>query len=86
MSKKRSRVRAKTARRTRTQNESAISAGICIFLVVIVWVVFGQTLAHRFLNYDDDDYVYANPNVIRGLTASGLRWSLATCMRTTGIR
>ncbi len=74
MSKKRSRVRAKTARRTQTRNESAISAGICIFLVAIVWIVFGQTLAHGFLNYDDDDYVYANPNVIRGLTASGLRW------------
>jgi tetratricopeptide (TPR) repeat protein len=73
MPKKRSRVRAKTARRVRVQNESAISAGICIFLGAIVWAVFGQTLAHAFLNYDDDEYVYANPNISRGLTVSGLR-------------
>jgi tetratricopeptide (TPR) repeat protein len=75
MSKKRSRVRARTSSRTRTWNESAISAGICIFLAVIVSVVFGQTLAHTFLNYDDDDYVYANPNITGGLTTSSLRWA-----------
>ena len=77
MSQKRSRARAKRlslAWRTRTQNESAFRAGICIVLIAIVWAVFGQTLGHTFLNYDDDDYVYAAPNIPRGLTASGLRW------------
>lgn len=75
MPKKRPLVRAKTAARGWVQSEAAISAGICIFLVAIVWAVFGQTLAHGFLNYDDDDYVYANPKVTHGLTASGLGWA-----------
>ena len=75
MPKKSSRIRAKAAQRTRIQTESAISAGICLFLIAIVWAVFGQTLAHTFLNYDDDEYVYANPNITRGLTMGGLRWA-----------
>ncbi len=77
MSQKRSGAHAKTkpARRTRARNESAISAGSWIFLVAIVWTVFGQTLTHAFLNYDDDDYVYANPNITRGLTSRSLRWA-----------
>ena len=75
MPKKRPPIRAKTARGARVQNDAAISAGICIFLVAIAWAVFGQTLGHAFLNYDDDDYVYANPMVAHGLTASGLGWA-----------
>ena len=39
----------------------------------LVWLVFGQTLRFPFINYDDDDYVYANPQVIRGLSFSGIR-------------
>ncbi|MGH8092581.1 MAG: tetratricopeptide repeat protein [Chthoniobacterales bacterium] len=75
MPKKSSRVRARAAPRSRIQTEYAISAGICVFLVAIVWAVFGQTLEYTFLNYDDDDYVYANPNITRGLTSGGLRWA-----------
>jgi len=63
------------AQRARIQAEYAISAGICLFLIALVWAVFGQTLEHTFLNYDDDDYVYANPNITRGLTPSALRWA-----------
>jgi hypothetical protein len=37
--------------------------GICVFLVAITWLVFGQTLRHGFINYDDPVYVYENPVV-----------------------
>ena len=50
-------------------------AGVCIFLAVIVWVVFGQTLYHDFVNFDDAKYVYENPIVQKGLTLRGISWA-----------
>jgi tetratricopeptide (TPR) repeat protein len=49
--------------------------GVCLFLVAITWLVFGQTLRHEFVNYDDDDYVVRNAQVSRGLTLDGIAWS-----------
>ena len=48
---------------------------ICAFLVAIVWAVFGQTLGHDFVNYDDKTYVYGNPVVTSGLTLRGIKWA-----------
>jgi len=47
--------------------------GICLALAAITFAVFGQTLTHDFVNFDDDDYVYANPVVSQGLTWTGLK-------------
>ncbi len=49
--------------------------GLCLVLAVITFAVFGQTLRHEFVNYDDDDYVYENPVVARGLTFKGIVWA-----------
>jgi Flp pilus assembly protein TadD len=38
----------------------------------MVWLVFGQTLRHDFVNYDDDSYVYENLAVTQGLTWHGI--------------
>jgi hypothetical protein len=48
---------------------------VCIFLAAITFAVFGQTLRHEFVNYDDDDYVSENPEVARGLTLKGIVWA-----------
>jgi tetratricopeptide (TPR) repeat protein len=48
---------------------------VCIFLAAITFAVFGQTLGHEFVNYDDNDYVYENPEVARGLTLPGIIWA-----------
>jgi tetratricopeptide (TPR) repeat protein len=45
----------------------------CLF--ALVWLVFGQTLWHDFVNFDDEVYVYQNPVVRNGLTTSGLAWA-----------
>ena len=45
---------------------------ICTLLVAITWLVFGQTLRYDFVNYDDNEYVYANPNITHGLTIHGI--------------
>jgi len=49
--------------------------GICIFLAAITWLVFCQTLTHDFINYDDQVYVYENPQVTSGLTLNGIIWA-----------
>src|SRR5262249_10745682 len=48
---------------------------ICVFLATITWLVFGQTLRHGFVNYDDPQYVYDNVEVTSGLTLHGLTWA-----------
>ena len=42
-------------------------------IVALVWIVFGQTLWHDFVNYDDKTYVYGNSLVSSGLTSQGLK-------------
>ncbi len=48
---------------------------VCGLLLLAVGLVFGQTIRHEFVNYDDDDYVYNNPQVSRGLGAEGICWA-----------
>jgi tetratricopeptide (TPR) repeat protein len=49
--------------------------GISAALAAITWLIFGQTLAHQFVTYDDPQYVYANPNVSAGLSLTGISWA-----------
>jgi tetratricopeptide (TPR) repeat protein len=44
---------------------------ICVLLAAATLVVFGQTLRHSFINFDDDIYVYENPLVMGGVTLGG---------------
>ncbi len=46
---------------------------ICAVIVALIWIVFGQTLWHDFVNYDDKVYVYGNSLVSSGLSAHGLQ-------------
>ena len=48
--------------------------GVSVFLAVLVWAVFGQTRHYEFVNFDDNAYVYDNPQVDRGLTWPGVVW------------
>src|SRR5262252_4864995 len=52
-------------------------AGICLALAAITFAVFGQTLQHQFVNFDDGEYVAKNPVVAQGLTFKGLVWAFA---------
>jgi len=49
---------------------------VCLLLLLAVWAVFGQTAGFRFVNYDDQIYVYENPVVQQGLTLKGALWAL----------
>ena len=48
---------------------------ICVALAGITWTVFGQTLRHDFINYDDNLYVYEDPNIVSGLTRPAILWA-----------
>src|SRR6266568_3925398 len=52
-----------------------LTVGICIFLAALTWVIFGQTLRHDFINYDDPRYVYENTKITRGLSIAGIGWA-----------
>jgi len=45
---------------------------VCLALVAVTWAVFGQTLTHDFVNFDDHVYVYENPLVAKGLSTEGV--------------
>ncbi len=57
------------------RRETALVAGICVFLVLVVLAVFGQTAWFGFLNYDDNQYIYENPIVQKGLSLQGCVWA-----------
>ncbi|MGD0745743.1 MAG: tetratricopeptide repeat protein, partial [Verrucomicrobiota bacterium] len=46
--------------------------GVCLLLAAITFAVFGQTVHHEFVNYDDRLYAYENAQVARGLTLNGI--------------
>jgi protein O-mannosyl-transferase len=54
------------------RERSLLKVAICAVLVAMTWAVFGQTLSHDFVNYDDKVYVYANSLVSAGLSGRGL--------------
>ncbi|MFL6516366.1 MAG: tetratricopeptide repeat protein [Chthoniobacterales bacterium] len=51
------------------------SFAVCLLLAAAVWVVFGQTLGFAFVNYDDNQYVYDNAQIVHGLTFEGVQWA-----------
>jgi protein O-mannosyl-transferase len=48
---------------------------VCVFLVLAVFAVFGQTAGFGFINYDDQEYVYQNPMVEKGLSVQAFGWA-----------
>ncbi len=62
------------------KREALAAAGVCVFLLAAVMLVFGQTLRRGFgfVNFDDFDYVFSNNNVKGGLTPRAVQWAFST--------
>ncbi|TMP89978.1 MAG: tetratricopeptide repeat protein, partial [Verrucomicrobia bacterium] len=43
--------------------------------MAITWLVFGETLRHLSINFDDQEYVFENPKINTGLTSTGVLWA-----------
>jgi len=52
-----------------------LTVAICLALAAMVWAVFGQTRHFQFINFDDPDYVYANPLTNQGVTWHNVVWA-----------
>ena len=60
---------------------------VCGFLLAAVAIVFGQTVGHDFVDFDDSKYVYENPQVCERTDGRGNRLGLhQQPRRATGIR
>ncbi len=51
---------------------------VCLFLLLAMGLVFGQTVNHEFINLDDDVCVSENPWVSDGLTARSIGWAFTS--------
>jgi hypothetical protein len=65
------------------RNSRCFAATLCVCLVVLTWVVFGRTLRHEFVNYDDQEYVYQNKRITSGLSLENFCW--ATSQRNSAL-
>ena len=54
-----------------------ITVSVCLLVVALVCIVFGQTIHDSFVNYDDNYYVYDSPFAGRGLGLSGVAWAFS---------
>jgi len=73
---------SKTRKRARTAGSRNAGSpargglfGIGFLLVVLVFAIYGQTLGHPFVNYDDPSYVVDPPMVAKGLSLAGIGWA-----------
>ena len=51
---------------------SRLVVGIYLCLGVLTWCVFGRTVEHNFVQYDDPGYVYENPDIAGGITTHSI--------------
>lgn len=58
--------------------EAAPHLLICLLLTLSVAAIYLQAARFGFVDYDDDTYVFANPNVTAGLSARTFRWAFST--------
>ncbi len=48
---------------------------IAFSLALVTVLVYARVGRHEFVSYDDNDYVYANPHVLAGLSWEGVCWA-----------
>ena len=59
------------------QPRSAILV-VLLLLTVLTAAVYYPVRSYPFINYDDPDYVSANPHVLEGLTWESVEWAFTT--------
>ena len=60
------------------RRNSYLAIAVCGFLLLAIALVYGQTVRHEFVNFDDDEYIYENPKVAQGVTVEGIAWACTT--------
>src|ERR1700722_7590512 len=52
-----------------------VSIAVCLFLALAVWAIYGQTRGFGFVYFDDDEYVFNNPQITQGLSFKAVSWA-----------
>lgn len=55
-----------------------IHGPLIISLLGLTGLIYGQTYAFEFVNYDDASYIYGNIRIFNGLTPNTFQWALTT--------
>ena len=63
---------------THSAEETRTNSAIALFLALVTLVLFWPVSGFEFINFDDDEFVTENPNVLPGLTLKGIAWALTT--------
>jgi len=58
-----------------TNSNNNRSLLICLALTLATAAVFYQVCTYDFVNYDDQIYVYENPNIQAGITLKAIKWA-----------
>jgi tetratricopeptide (TPR) repeat protein len=48
---------------------------ICVALILLVLAIYGQTIRHGFVNFDDQLFVTDNPIIQQGITGEGVKYA-----------
>ncbi len=51
---------------------------ISLFIIAASLAVYWQIIDHKFINYDDGDYITENPHVQAGFTKENIKWAFTT--------
>ena len=54
------------------------SLWICLVLTLVTVAVFYQVCSYDFVNFDDAEYIYENPNIQAGITPEAIKWAFTT--------
>src|SRR5437764_1514764 len=65
-------ARDRTSQSLGSGRTRGLTIAVYLALTAITVAVFGQTVRHEFVNFDDDLYVYNAPNIKAGLTINGI--------------
>lgn len=60
-----------------SQNKQKIIL-VIVLLVMAVIGLYGQVANHEFINFDDPEYVYANPDVQKGISLDSISWAFTS--------
>jgi tetratricopeptide (TPR) repeat protein len=64
-----------SARKTAPSPAGPSSLWIAVALALVTLAVYGPVIGFQFINFDDPDFVTANPHVQAGLTFEGFKWA-----------
>src|ERR1700678_727499 len=55
-----------------------LHAVLCVLLAGVTIALYSPAAGHSFLNFDDHDYVTANPHIHDGLAWSTIKWAFTS--------